>query len=96
MPSEHSTPEVTAVVLATWNFGLAAADAAGTALEDGADSHHAAAAGAEVVERDPATGPYFVGVGGTPNSAGTIEMDAAVMRGRACEFGAVLALSNEP
>ena len=43
---------------------------------------------------DPDIGPYFVGVGGMPNAAGVHELDAAVMDGRACQFGAVLSLQS--
>lgn len=85
----------TAVVIATWPFGFEASRLAGEQILNGTAVTDALVAGAKAVEEDPATGPYFVGVGGTPNADGILEMDAAVMRGKDCNFGAVLALQNQ-
>eukprot|EP00041_Stephanoeca_diplocostata_P007483 m.106402 g.106402 ORF g.106402 m.106402 type:complete len:351 (-) comp16898_c0_seq5:276-1328(-) len=84
-----------AVVIATWPFGLEASRTAGEQILKGVPVIDALVAGAKVVEEDPTTGPYFVGVGGTPNAVGTLEMDAAVMRGNDCKFGGVLALQKQ-
>ena len=47
-----------------------------------------------VVEDDPTTGRYFIGRGCYPNSEGVVQLDAALMRGRDCAFGAVAALEG--
>ena len=47
-----------------------------------------------VVENDPTTGRYFVGRGCYPNSEGVVQLDAALMRGHDCAFGAVAALEG--
>jgi len=82
----------TCVCAATWPFGKPAADEAARLLAQGADALDALEAGLNVVELDPASGPYFVGLGGIPNAAGSVQLDAAVMRGSDCAFGAVGAL----
>ena len=40
------------------------------------------------------TGPYVVGRGSYPNSEGTVQLDAAIMRGRDCSIGAVCGLEG--
>lgn len=52
-----------------------------------ADGH----AGINAVELDTQD-QYFVGLGGLPNSEGTMEMDAAVMDGKTMTYGAVMAI----
>lgn len=47
-----------------------------------------------VVEDDPSTGPYFVGRGCYPNKRGIVQLDAALMRGIDCAFGAVAGLER--
>ena len=46
------------------------------------------------VEEDPATGVYYVGRGCYPNRDGVVQLDAALMRGRDCSFGAVAGLEG--
>ncbi len=46
------------------------------------------------VEDDPATGVYYVGRGCYPNRDGVVQLDAAVMRGKDCSFGAVAGLEG--
>eukprot|EP00050_Salpingoeca_kvevrii_P020717 m.101949 g.101949 ORF g.101949 m.101949 type:complete len:329 (-) comp8981_c0_seq5:1536-2522(-) len=82
------------IVAATWPFSAPGAAEAGARLAAGAALGEALAAGLGVIEEDPATGGYFVGVGGLPNAEGVIQMDAAVMDGAACRFGAVCALED--
>ena len=47
-----------------------------------------------VVEDDPETGIYYVGRGCYPNMEGVVQLDAALMRGRDCAFGAVASLER--
>jgi hypothetical protein len=54
------------VCAATWPFGQPAADEAARLLAQGIDGVAALEAGLNVVELDPATGPYFVGKGTPP------------------------------
>ena len=71
---------------------MPAAEEAAQHLAAGADGLSALEAGLNVVEVDPASGPYFVGRGGIPDAVGTVQLDAAVMRGSDCALGAVGAL----
>ena len=63
------------VAAATWPFGRPAADRAVALLIEGIDGLTALEAGLNVVELDPATGPYFVGRGGIPNCEGTVQLE---------------------
>lgn len=47
-----------------------------------------------VVEDDPNTGKFYIGRGCYPNSEGIVQLDAAIMRGYDCSFGAVAALER--
>ena len=47
-----------------------------------------------MLEDDLATGPYVVGRGCFPNSEGTVQLDAAIMRGSDCNIGAVCAVER--
>lgn len=47
-----------------------------------------------VVEDDPETGVYYIGRGCYPNKEGVVQLDAALMRGRDCSFGAVAGLER--
>jgi isoaspartyl peptidase/L-asparaginase-like protein (Ntn-hydrolase superfamily) len=80
------------VVIATWKFGEIAARAALPLLANGAPALDAAIAGAQAVEDDPDV--RSVGYGGMGNSAGTVQLDAAVMEGRTLRCGAVAAVEN--
>lgn len=46
------------------------------------------------MEDDPSTGPYFVGRGCYPNKRGVVQLDAAIMTGNNCAFGAVAGLER--
>ncbi len=47
-----------------------------------------------VVEDDPSTGPYHVGRGCYPNSAGVVQLDAAIMASKDFRIGAVAGLEG--
>ena len=47
-----------------------------------------------MVEDDPATGVYYVGRGCYPNRDGVVQLDAALMQGSDCSFGAVAGLER--
>ena len=49
-------------------------------IKKGADPLDAVIAGVAIVEADP--NDHSVGLGGTPNEDGVVELDAAVMHGR--------------
>jgi N4-(beta-N-acetylglucosaminyl)-L-asparaginase len=61
-------------------------------LKKGADPLDAAIAGVAVVEADP--NDHSVGLGGTPNEEGVVELDAAVMHGPTHGGAGVAALRN--
>ncbi len=63
--------------LSTWPFGRTANNAAFLALERGASPLAAAIAGVTAVENDPSV--HSVGLGGLPDRAGAVTLDAAVM-----------------
>lgn len=50
--------------------------------------HHPGITAVELDTQDQ----YFVGLGGLPNSEGTMELDAAVMEGKTMRYGAVMAV----
>ena len=47
-----------------------------------------------VVEDDPDTGKFYIGRGCYPNAEGVVQLDAAIMKGSDCSFGAVAALER--
>ena len=61
-------------------------------VKKGVDPLDAAIAGVAIVEADP--NDHSVGLGGTPNEDGIVELDAAVMHGPTHGGGAVAALRN--
>ena len=61
-------------------------------VKEGADPLDAAIAGVAVVEADP--NDHSVGLGGTPNEDGIVELDAAVMHGPTHGAAGVAALRN--
>lgn len=80
---------VTPTAIATWRFGKISVDAAAAVLQDGGTALDATEAGITAVEIDTKD-QYYVGLGGLPNSDGTMEFDAAVMEGTTVSYGAVL------
>lgn len=78
--------------VATWKFGQIAIDQCAEILLSGGSAVDAVEGGILAVELDTRD-QYYVGVGGLPNSAGDMELDAAIMDGN-LRYGAVLALKN--
>ncbi len=72
------TPETTKpIVLSTWNFGLAANEAAWKILAANGRALDAVEAGARVPEGDPKE--TSVGLGGLPDRDGRVTLDACIM-----------------
>lgn len=89
--SHDNTESTRPTAIATWRFGSVAVAAAKISLESGGTALDALEAGINAVELDTQD-QYFVGLGGLPNSEGTMEMDAAVMDGKTMTYGAVMAI----
>ena len=81
------------VAVGTWKFSSSAVEAAWEILGQGGCALDAAERGVNVVELDT-TEQTYVGYGGLPNSEGEMEFDAAIMDGRGCKYGAVMALKG--
>src|SRR5258705_8124847 len=67
------------LVVSTWPFGKPANDAALAILLRGGSLLDAVEQGIWVVESDPSN--RSVGLGGTPNAAGVVQLDACIMFG---------------
>src|SRR6266478_9199011 len=67
------------LVVSTWPFGKPANDAALAILMSGGPILDAVEQGIWVVENDPTN--HSVGLGGGPNSAGVVQLDACIMSG---------------
>jgi len=80
------------LVVSTWPFGKAANDVALTVLARGGSLLDAVEQGIWVVESDPAN--HSVGLGGTPNAAGVVQLDACIMSGTGHRGGSVAALEG--
>ena len=80
------------VVVATWEFGAACAEAGFRALQQGGTALDAVERGGAVAEADP--GNRSVGLGGTPNRDGVVQVDAAIMWGPGHRAGSVAALEG--
>ncbi|KAK3793108.1 hypothetical protein RRG08_026129 [Elysia crispata] len=81
-------------VVGTWPFSTEPARVAWAALLEGRSAIESVEAGINVAEEDWSYGPYHVGCGGWRNSAGELQLDAAIMDGRDLSFGAVTALAG--
>lgn len=79
-------------VISTWRHGVAANEAAWKILSGGGSALDAVEAGVRVSEGDPEV--TSVGYGGTPNSEGVVELDAAIMEGTTREAGSVASIRN--
>jgi L-asparaginase / beta-aspartyl-peptidase len=78
---------------AAYRAGLRAAlDAGWRVLEAGGDAVEAVVCAVATMEADPAA--FNAGVGGSPTSAGTVECDACLVRGRDGAAGAVALLTR--
>jgi len=78
------------IAISTWWFGKQAVMKAGELLREGASSLDAVEEGIKVVEDNPQV--TSVGYGGLPNSAGYVELDAAIMHGPTHIAGSVAGL----
>ena len=72
--------------------GIPAVERAYALMKDGADPADAVVAGVTIVENDPSD--VTVGLGGLPNEAGVIQLDASVMHGPTHKSGAVACIEN--
>lgn len=79
-------------IVATWDFAQAPVRAAAQELGGGASALDAVVKCGSMVEDDE--GVDTVGYGGLPNARGEVELDAAIMDGRALDIGAVCALKR--
>ena len=84
--------ETSSVVVATWDFGLACAREGLRTIEAGGTALDAVVDGAALAEADPDINS--VGLGGTPNRDGVVQVDAAVMWGPGQQAGSVAAIEG--
>jgi isoaspartyl peptidase/L-asparaginase-like protein (Ntn-hydrolase superfamily) len=95
-PTAAVTPgserEAFPIVISTWDFGLKPNREAYGRLREGQGVLDAVQQGVMLAEADPAV--TSVGLGGLPNAAGVVELDAALMNGETLEIGAVAALRD--
>lgn len=87
-----NTPKSNPIAIATWPFGKSAVEVAGEILTNGGSALDAVEKGINVVELD--TNVTSVGFGGTPNSEGVVELDAAIMDGATHRAGSVAGLRH--
>lgn len=80
------------LIVSTWPFGKPANDAAIAALARGGSILDAVEQGIWVVESDPAN--HSVGLGGRPNAAGVVQLDACIMSGPGHRGGSVAAIEG--
>ena len=80
------------LVVSTWPFGKPANEAALKALVGGGSLLDAVEQGIHVTESDPANAS--VGLGGLPNGAGVVQLDACIMHGPGHQAGSVAALEG--
>ena len=78
--------------VSTWAFGKVANQAAMQSLLAGSDILDALEQGIRVTEADADNAS--VGIGGTPNSQGVVQLDACIMDGRGHRAGSVAALEG--
>lgn len=78
--------------IATWNFGQAVCDEALRVVDTGASMEDAIEAGIRLCEAD--AGNASVGIGGTPNADGVVQLDAVFMTGPGHRAGSVAALEG--
>jgi N4-(beta-N-acetylglucosaminyl)-L-asparaginase len=82
------------VIAATWSWGRPLCERARDVLREGGSVIDAIERGINVVELDPSV--RTVGLGGYPNEAGVVQLDAMMMDGARLEAGAVGALEDVP
>ncbi|NHV06436.1 MAG: N(4)-(beta-N-acetylglucosaminyl)-L-asparaginase [Thaumarchaeota archaeon] len=79
-------------IIATWPFGLKAVESGWRILKNGGSALDAVEASIREIENDFSN--RSVGLGGYPNIAGFIELDAAIMDGSTFRAGSVAAVRN--
>lgn len=79
-------------IIATWSFGLKAVESGWGVLRSGGSALDAVESSIREVENDFSN--RSVGLGGYPNVAGFIELDAAIMDGSTLRAGSVAAVRN--
>ncbi|MEM2057298.1 MAG: N(4)-(beta-N-acetylglucosaminyl)-L-asparaginase [Thermoproteota archaeon] len=79
-------------IIATWSFGLKAVEAGWRVLREGGSALDAVETAIREVENDFSN--RSVGLGGYPNIAGFVELDAAIMDGSTLRAGSVAAVRN--
>lgn len=99
LPSALAEPSATdpapvgpPLVISTWPFGKPANDAALRVLVQGGSPLNAVEQGIRVTESDPTL--HSVGLGGRPNAAGVVQLDACIMDGPGHRAGSVAALEG--
>jgi isoaspartyl peptidase/L-asparaginase-like protein (Ntn-hydrolase superfamily) len=80
------------VFIATWNFGKAVCDEAMAVLTQGKSMPDAIESGIRLCEADASNSS--VGIGGTPNSDGVVQLDAVFMTGPGHRAGSVGGLED--
>lgn len=80
------------VIISTWGFGKPANEAALKVLQNRGSLLDAVEQGIWVVESDPKN--PSVGLGGLPNAAGVVQLDASIMSGPGHSAGSVAALEG--
>jgi len=80
--------------ISTWPFGKAANDRSLVVAQQGGSTLDAVEQGIRVIESDRSNAS--VGVGGAPNAAGVVQLDACLMSGPGQRAGSVAALEGFP
>jgi len=80
------------LIVSTWPFGKPANETALKVLQDGGSLLDAVEQGIWVPESDPKNSS--VGLGGIPNAAGVVQLDACIMHGPGHQAGSVAALEG--
>jgi N4-(beta-N-acetylglucosaminyl)-L-asparaginase len=91
--TEHMNPGETPLVISTWSFGKAANEEALKVLLAGGSRLDAVEQGIHVTETDD-QGHHSVGLGGKPNAAGVVQLDACIMDGPGHRAGSVGAIEG--
>lgn len=93
-PAFGEVPLGKPLFVATWNFGLPAVEQSLKTLQAGGSVLDAVEQGIRLTEADETNDS--VGIGGRPNAAGVLQLDACIMDGRTQKAGSVAALENYP
>lgn len=91
-PGNPQEPRLKPLMVATWAFGKFANDAALKVLQKGGTLLDAVEQGIWVIESDPSN--HSVGLAGTPNAAGVVQLDASIMFGPGFKAGSVAGLEG--